>query len=238
MQEIDINTLIDHNNRLNENIPNDVIIVNKRDKLIIDYKYNKLDLSKVKCKVIYYNNQEGESIKNHILPNSLNFLHCSGNQLTLLPNLPNSLKGLYCSNNQLISLPELPNSLEELRCSNNQLTSLPNLSNSLIELYCRNNNLKSLPDLPNSLQRLYCHNNELTSLPNLNTCFKGYNEVDYINYDPNYEESKIKFLLYYNGNKWVNSYIEIKDYGKITSKEEYIRYMEKIKLNKIKSAKK
>ena len=37
---------------------------------------------------------------------------------------------------------------------------------------------------------------------------------------------------------WKKSYIEIEDYGRIASKEDYIQYMEKIKLSKIKSARK
>ena len=85
MQEVDINTLVNENNHLNENIPNDIIIVCKIDELIIKYKYDQLDLSKVKCDTIYYYNQEGESIKNHILPNSLKVLYCDYNQLTTLP---------------------------------------------------------------------------------------------------------------------------------------------------------
>ena len=280
MQEVDINKLVYENNKLIKNIPNDIILVGKIDRLIIEYKYNELNLSKVDCYGIDYYHQEEESIKNHILPNSLIRLYCSYNKLTSLPDLPNSLEELLCIGNQLISplklpnslirlycsynkltlLPNLPNSLKELRCFgnqlkslpkltdslqvlncfNNQLTSLPPLPNSLKELYCCNNYLKSLPDLPNSLRELSCFNNRLISLPNLNmlTSFKGDNKVDYIDYDPNYEESKIKFSVYYDGNELVNSYIEIKDHGKVTSRKEYIQYMEKIKLSKIKSARK
>jgi Leucine-rich repeat (LRR) protein len=100
---------------------------------------------------------------------NLQYLNCSDNQLTLLPeSLPTSLQYLYCSNNQLTSLPEnFPNSLQILYCSDNQLTSLPeSLPNSLQILYCGNNQLTSLPEsLPNFLQILYCYNNQLISLP-------------------------------------------------------------------------
>ena len=302
MREVNINRLVRNNILIEKNIPNDIIIVGRIITLHIDHKYDQLDLSRITCNKIYYQNQKGESIKNHILPDSLEKLYCDNNRLTSLPNLPNllkeldcsynrltsfdytqlpnSLKYLGCSNNKLTSLPDLPdslkylycyenkltkllklpNSLIELNCSKNQLTLLPNLPNSLIrlncsknllillpnlpnslqKLYCGNNKLTSLPNLSNSLEELYCSNNQLTSLPNLNmlTSFHGDNEVDYIDYDLNYEGTKIIFSLYYNGNEWVNSYIEIKDYGKITSKEEYIQYMEKIKLSKIKSARK
>ena len=244
MQEIDINTLINKNNCLNENIPNDIIIVGKINNLKIKYKYDQLDLSRMECYEIIYHNQKGESIQNHILPNSLKSLYCcSGSQLTLLPNLPDSLEELYCFNNKLISLPDhLPNSLKCLRCYNNNLTSLPNLPDSLKELDCSGNQLTSLPELPDSLQYLKCYYNKLTSFPNLNMLktFIGDNKVDYINYGPDYEETKIYFGSYYKENWWHNSYIEIKGYGKITSNEEYIQYMKyrSHKINKIKSARK
>ena len=192
MQEVNINSLVDRNNFLIENITDNIIIIGKIKYLCIDRIYDQLDLSKVKCLKIYYKNQKRQSIKNHILPNSLKELDCSYNNLTLLPdnlpnslqeldcyynnltllpdNLPNSLQILSCFHNKLISLPDnLPNSLKELNCSNNRLISLPdNLPNSLINLICRNNKLTSLPDnLPNSLQKLYCSYNRLTSIPNL-----------------------------------------------------------------------
>ena len=291
MQEIDINSLVNGNNLLKENIPNDIIIVGKIDNLYIDHIYDQLDLSRVECYKIIYHNQKGESIKNHILPDSLSELYCSENQLTSLPNLPNSLQEIYCSRNQLASLPKLPNSLERLSCGYNQLTSLPDLPNSLIKLYCHNNQLISLPELPNSLKELICSNNKLISLPklpnsmnelhcpdnqlislpelpnsmkelncynnlisltNLNNLlvFRGNNIIEYINYNPDYEKTKIDFMpylginnIYLNGDntyKFYKSIIEIKGYGKITSNEEYIKYMEyrSHKMNKIKSARK
>ena len=97
MQEVDINTLCESYQILGKNVPNDIIIVGKIDKLIIDYMYDFLDLSKVKCKKIIYCDQNGESIKNHILPNSLKFLECGENNLTSLPdNLPDSIEILSC----------------------------------------------------------------------------------------------------------------------------------------------
>ena len=74
MQEVDINNLINENNELIENIPNNVIIVGKINELNICFIYNKLNLSKLECNIIKYVNQEGNSIKNHILPNSLKIL--------------------------------------------------------------------------------------------------------------------------------------------------------------------
>ena len=105
MQEVDINNLINENNELIENIPNNISIIGKINELNICFIYNKLNLSKLECNIIKYVNQEGNSIKNHILPNSLKELNCSDNKLTLLPNLPNSLQNLYFHKNKLIFLP-------------------------------------------------------------------------------------------------------------------------------------
>ena len=222
MQEVDINTLLEDYGGLIDDIPDNISIVGEIPILYIYHKYDKLDLSKIKCTSIYYYNQEGESIKNHILPNSLQQLYCSHNKLISLPNLPKSLKELDCQFNKLTSFPDLPNSLKELSCSHNQLTSLPDLPNSLKKLFCDGNSLK------------YLHNlNKLKSI-SIN-CL-----IDYIDYEPNYQETNILFYCYDDDDDhvWKKSYIEIKDYGKITSNEEYIQYMEKIKLSKIKSARK
>ena len=171
MQEVDINNLVEINRDgykiLNGNIQKEIIIVGKIDKLFIRHIYDELDLSKVNCNEIWYRIQEDESIKNHILPNSLKRLDCYGNGLTSLPNLPKSLNGLFCHYNKLKILPELPNSLKYLYCDNDQLISLPNLPSSLEILCCSYNKLTSLPNLPNSLRKLICSNNKLTSLPKL-----------------------------------------------------------------------
>ena len=247
MQEVDINTFFYKKKPfegfcLKENIPNNIILTGKITRLNINYIYIKLDLSKIKCNKLYYYKQQGESIKNHILPSSLKELCCSNNKLTSLPNLPNSLQNLYCSNNQLklisdgsTSLPHLrlPDSLEYLSCSNNKLISLPQLPNSLKELICGNNQLISLPQLPNSLKELICGNNQLTSLPILpNSLFRvvlGDSILNKLEYNPDYKN--IKFYLY-------NTKIRIGDYI-IESEEDYISYMEdyeKYLFNKVKSA--
>ncbi len=134
----------------------------------------------------------------------------------------------------LTSLPclRLPNSLKELidfNCSYNKLINLPNLSNSII-LDCSDNQLTSLPNFP-ILKGLSCRNDKLISVPNLNmlTSFKGNIKVEYVDYNTDYGKTKINFYsYYYDRNKINNSYIEIKDYGKITSRKEYIQYMEKL----------
>ena len=238
MLEVDINTLVNEYHYLIKIIPSDIIIIGKIDRLNIKYKYNKLDLSKIECGKIIYYNQEGESIKNNILPNSLKILWCHDNGLTSLPDLPNSLKELFCYNNRLTFLPDIPNSLIDLNCYNNQLTLLPNLPNLLENLFCGCNNLTVLPDLPNSLKTLYCDNNRLTSLPNfshidheLELSFIQDKPISYISYNKNiklYEEedNKINIEGYHN--------------NPITNQKDLDQYMSYIlyKMNRIKSARK
>ena len=120
---------------------------------------------------------------------ALEYLDCSGNQLTSLDVSSNTaLQVLYCDANKLTNL-DVSNkpALQELDCGNNQLTSLDiskntalqklncdankltnlDVSNSpaLQEIDCSENQLTSL-DLSNnpSLKGLWCYNNQLTSL--------------------------------------------------------------------------
>jgi len=87
------------------------------------------------------------------LPNTLQKLYCSNNQLTRLPDLPNSLQYLDCDYNELTNLPDLPNTLRTLYCGDNKLTTLPILPN-LLEIKCYGNpyNFATLPELPSSLK--------------------------------------------------------------------------------------
>tara|TARA_Y100000588_G_C13319109_1_gene528995 strand:+ start:327 stop:491 length:165 start_codon:yes stop_codon:yes gene_type:complete len=50
MKEVDINKLVDNNIYLKEKIPDNIIIVGEIPSIIIECKYNQLDLSRVKCK--------------------------------------------------------------------------------------------------------------------------------------------------------------------------------------------
>ena len=84
MQEVDINELVAHG-CLVKNIPEDIIIKGRTSYLKIKYRYEKLNLSKLFCTELRYYNQIDESIKNHILPNSLKCLDCSNNKLTSIP---------------------------------------------------------------------------------------------------------------------------------------------------------
>lgn len=96
---------------------------------------------------------------------NLENLGCSGNNLTILPELPNSIVILTCDNNHITNLPQLPNNLLSLNCKQNQLNELPNIPSTLNTLVCEYNQLTSLPTLPNSLLFLLCSNNQLTYVP-------------------------------------------------------------------------
>ena len=50
-----------------------------------------------------------------------------------MPTLPQNLEELYCSNNQLISLPTLPQNLKVFDCNNNPISEIVNNS-SLIKI--------------------------------------------------------------------------------------------------------
>ena len=242
MREVNIRKLHEGLGNLVKDIPCDIIITGKIKELRINYKYDHLDLSRVKCNKIVYSYQEGESIKNHILPNSLKKLDCCENEITSLPELPNSLEYLDFSSNQLTYLADiqLPNSLEILDCSDNKLISLPNLPNSLRKLYCWDNQLKSFANaqLPKSLNYLDCSNNQLTSLPDfshidhkLELAFMQDLPISFITYN-----SKLKFVEW-SENKII---IEGYPYNPITNQQELDQYMDFIfhKMNGIKSARK
>ncbi len=117
-------------------------------------------------KELYCNNNDLITITD--LPDSLELIYCSDNQLTALPaSLPAKLEQLKCENNKLNALPELPNSLLILFCSDNLLSALPALPNNLDNLTCNDNFLFYLPPLPNQLTSIHANLNQLTKLPEL-----------------------------------------------------------------------
>ena len=255
MEKVDINTLIDKNNCLLENIPSDIIIVGEINELIIRYNYNKLDLSQINCNKIEYNGEF--PYINHILPNNLLYLDIIYCKLNKLPILPNSLKQLFCFKNNLINLPNIlpmnleqldcscnkivsldnihfPNSLKYLNCSNNQIRSFTNIQipNSLEELVCCCNKLKELPILPNSLKFLLCSNNKikyLKKLPdNLELHFEQYNPIEYLDYNPKLKMFDINTVP-----------IKINGYNKdIWDQQDLNKYMDLLFTRAIKSARK
>jgi hypothetical protein len=102
-----------------------------------------------------------------MLPIKLEQLKCENNKLNALPALPNSLLILFCSDNLLSDLPALPNNLDNLTCNDNFLMSLPPLPNKLTSIHVNLNQLTKLPELPNTLKKLFCEQNQLQSLPEL-----------------------------------------------------------------------
>jgi Leucine-rich repeat (LRR) protein len=103
------------------------------------------------------------------LPNNLERLNCSNNNLKSLSNLPPGLTFLNCSMNPLESLPDpLPEGLETLYCIESNLKTLPQLPSGLTTLVCANNQIHCLPVLPKSLQNLTCTGNPII-YPEFNT---------------------------------------------------------------------
>ena len=167
-KEIDVEEFIKNQDLYDMNNDLQIIIIGNKDKLCISKQIKFLNLSKLKCNTIIYMNQYKNSIKYHKLPEQLINLICSNNNLCTLPILPKTLEFLDCSFNRLTLLPNyLPEQLNILKCSNNKLSTLSNvqLPNSLTELYCINNNIEKINKLPSSLKVLHCYNNKLYKLP-------------------------------------------------------------------------
>ena len=247
MNEIDIHELLDKDYpKLIKDIPENSIIVGEVDQIYIKKIYNKLDLSRVECRLIGYENQKYKSIKNHILPNSLDVLDIINNNVTHLPDiLPNNLRVLYCSGNYLENLSniKLPNSLEKFQC-NGCICGKPDddlstdiskliLPNSLKDFSCDSNDLIKLPILPDSLEIFSCCYNKIDKLDlpiNLKyLSFYQDESIEYLNYIPNLKRDPFPFKLIIKGYNNENP---------ITNQNELDQYMNYIYRNKMKSARK
>jgi hypothetical protein len=125
------------------------------------------------------------------LPDRLQGVDISRNQLTQIPALPQSLRDLTASGNQIerINDGDLPPSLarlflianpltylsegsfqpltnlRSLYISHTQLTRLPQLPDSIEHLECVDCQLTQIQNLPGRLQYFLCYDNQLTSLP-------------------------------------------------------------------------
>lgn len=102
-----------------------------------------------------------------VLPASLRYLDLMGNSLVTLGPLPAQLETLHLQGNNLSSLPALPSTLLLLHAVDNQLTSLPQLPEGLVKLVLSYNELTTLPPLPSTLIELFTPSNNLVSLPAL-----------------------------------------------------------------------
>ena len=239
MKKVNINKLVikEKYNTLIEILPNNIIIVGKIENIRIDFIYDELDLSHVECYKINYSNQIDDSIKYHILPNSLKVLTCYHNDVTSLPELPNSLESILCYHNRLTKFPKVPSTIKDINCSGNMIKSFyyNSLKNTLLEdLNCFGNQLTKLPTLPNTLKFLECSENQLEyigKLPeNLEISIHQDKPLEYFEYNPTLISDTtmdIKFIVDgYNKNK------------PITNQDELDKYMEWLKRNTIKSSRK
>jgi Leucine-rich repeat (LRR) protein len=99
-------------------------------------------------------------------------LYCYDNPITQLSNLPDTLQTLNCSHNQITEIPfNLPVSLQDFCCSNNRITKIPSELKHCVNLQifdCSSNEITEIPsDLQHcvSLKVFHCHNNEITKIP-------------------------------------------------------------------------
>ncbi|MCM1169196.1 MAG: chitobiase/beta-hexosaminidase C-terminal domain-containing protein [Bacteroides sp.] len=143
---------------------------------------------------------------------TLQTLHCPGNQLTALDVSRNlALQELNCAQNRLSVLDVSANSdLQELNCSFNLLEQL-NLSRNpqLYWLDCYNNQLTALDLRGNKkLQLIFCYNNRLDSLtadslPKLQGLYCGNNRLKTLNVS---NDTSLQWLECFNNNL---SYLEV-----------------------------
>ena len=136
-----------------------------------------------------------------ILPNYIESLNCSYNNIVKITNLPINLKYLNCYKNKLVYIAYLPYNLLTLNICVNLLKYIPKLPIYLKKLNCCNNNILHLPILPYNLVYLCCTENKLIKLIKLN-CKKykfdyDCNDIKYI-YCNDTRYIKIKIKIYNN----------------------------------------
>ena len=135
---MDIQKIVNKNNYFNMMLNNDIKIVGKIDKLIINnYFRYKVDLFEVDCNKIIFElkDQYPENICNYILPNNLKILNINNLGIKCLPTLPDSLEELYSKNNNIKCLPKkFPLSLKYIDLRNNKIKKLPNDLSKINEL--------------------------------------------------------------------------------------------------------
>jgi hypothetical protein len=96
------------------------------------------------------------------LPCGLLTLSIDANYIDLLPKLPDSMEILIASNNQLLKLSTLPPKLSVLNVKNNFIKYLPSsIPSTIVDFNCAENNLKTLPDLPPTIMSFVFFGNPL-----------------------------------------------------------------------------
>ncbi len=100
-----------------------------------------------------------------ILPNiskNVEYLDCSGNQLTRIHSLPRGLKYLNCENNKIGFIERLPAELEVLRAGFNEIENIDlTYCKKLHSVSLVGNKLKSIPKLPESVRVLHLNFNNI-----------------------------------------------------------------------------
>lgn len=110
----------------------------------------------------------GNNLSFLVLPNQIEKLSCSHNQLTRIDGLPNSLQEIFCNNNLIDSIYQLPPNISLLSVESNSLKYIHSLPDSLMSCYLGwNTGLNGLPNLPGSLRTLSVNNCSIASLPTL-----------------------------------------------------------------------
>jgi outer membrane protein YopM len=158
--------LVLSNNKITkvENIPKSCVY--------LDMRYNKvssLDTAENNLKTLKLNFNSLITFKENSLPNSLEHLEVTNNNLTDVKNLPDSIKLLNLSNNSISKITQMPSNLEKLVLINNKILSLENVkySEKLSEIEIEYNYLEKIPDgLPKSLKGLFLDHNKISVLNN------------------------------------------------------------------------
>jgi hypothetical protein len=135
-------------------------------------RYNKvssLDASNSNLKTLKLNFNSLKSFKESTLPNTLEHLEVTNNNLTDVKNLPDSVKLLNLSNNSISKTTQMPSNLEKLVLINNKILSLDGVkySEKLSEIEIEYNYLEKIPEgLPKSLKGLFLDHNKISVLNN------------------------------------------------------------------------
>jgi len=110
---------------------------------------------------------KGKILKIENLPQSLENLDISNNQISKIENLPLNLSVLRINNNQITKLENLPQSISYLQIDNNRILEMGNLPKNLSSLDISNNRISKIENLPQNLSVLRIDNNQITKLENL-----------------------------------------------------------------------
>jgi Leucine-rich repeat (LRR) protein len=142
------------------------------------------ELEKVK-KLICSNNQISY-FESKDLPCELEYLDCSHNKLSFIPDLPITLDCLICSNNKIDYIQILPPYLRTLVCSYNQIRSFEDIvgfPESISYFDCSYNLIEKIPELPPTIEYIILKGNQIKE----NIKFFSHTK-SYISFDENSSE--------------------------------------------------